>query len=81
MENMNTSKIKSALHESIENINDLEVLKTMNEISLHHYNILKEPELNDYELNRIIESEKQISDGNYFTNEQANELFEKWLKK
>jgi hypothetical protein len=78
---MNTYKIKSALHESIENINDLEVLKAMNEISLHHYNILNEPELNDYEMNRIAESEKQISDGNYFTNEQANELFKKWLNK
>ena len=78
---MNTYKIKSALHESIENINDLEVLKAMNEISLHHYNILNEPELNDYEMNRIAASEKQISDGNYFTNEQANELFKKWLNK
>lgn len=78
---MNTTQLKSALHESIENIDDLEVLKTMNEISLHHYNILQEPVLNDYELNCIAESEKQISEGNYFTDEQANELFEKWLKK
>jgi hypothetical protein len=76
---MNTLQLKTALHESIENINDLEVLNTMNEISVHHYNTLQEPELNSYELNRIAESEKQIADGNYFTDEQANELFEKWL--
>ena len=78
---MNTTQLKSALHESIENINDLEVLKTLNEISVHHYTTVEEPELNEYELNRINESEKQIIEGNYFTDDQANELFKKWLNK
>ncbi len=78
---MKTSALKTALHETIENINDSELLKTLTEISSHHYSVLQEPELNDYELKRLHESKKQIKEGNYYTNEQANELIKKWLNK
>ncbi len=78
---MTTSALKIALHETIENINDAELLQTLAEISSHHYSIVQEPELNEYELNRLLESKKQIAEGNYYTNEQANELMKKWLNK
>ncbi len=78
---MTTTALKKALHETIENINDLELLKTLSEISSHHYSLVQEPELNDYELNRLNESKKQIDQGNFYTNEQANELMKKWLSK
>jgi len=78
---MNTSQLKSQLHESIENINNDVVLKTMVELSTHHYNILNEPELNQYQLKRLDEAKQQIASNNLYTHEQANELMDKWLKK
>ena len=78
---MKASELKTYLHESIENINDEKLLSTLKEISTHHYSNLQEPELNDYQLNRLNESKEQIANGNSFTNEQADELISKWLKK
>ena len=78
---MTTSQLKTALHESIENITDTDVLKTLNEISTHHYTIVSEPDFNEYEIQRLAESEEQILSGNTYTNEQANELIQKWLNK
>jgi hypothetical protein len=75
------SQLKTALHESIENINDSVVLNTLNEISSHHYNLLQEPELNDYQLSRLKEADDQIKNGEFYTNAQANELIKKWLSK
>lgn len=78
---MDSKQLKAKLHESIENINNIEVLKTMNEISMQHYTIIQEPELNEYQIKRLSESEQQIQDGNFYTEKQANELIEKWLSK
>ena len=78
---MKTIELKLALHETIENITDTELLKTLTEISSHHYSVVQEPELNTYQLGRLEESKKQIKEGNSFTNEQANELINKWLSK
>jgi len=78
---MNTSQLKIALHETIENINDAELLKTLADISRHHYNTVEEPELNKYQVNRLHESREQIKDGKFFTDAQANELISKWLNK
>ena len=78
---MKASELKTYLHESIENINDEKLLSTLKEISTHHYSVLQEPELNNYQLNRLDESEEQIAKGNFFSNEQADELIGKWLKK
>jgi hypothetical protein len=78
---MNTSRLKTQLHESIENINDEKLLFTLSEISSHHYSIVEEPMLDDYQVNRLKESKEQVSKGNFFSNEQADELIAKWLKK
>ena len=78
---MKTSQLKAQLHESIENINDEKLLITLNEISSHHYSIAKEPKLDTYQENRLKESKEQIAGGNSFSNEQADELIAKWLKK
>ena len=78
---MKTSELKSNLHESIENITDEKLLLTLTEISAHHYSMVQEPEINDYQLNRLNESKKQIAKGISYTNEQADELINKWLKK
>jgi hypothetical protein len=78
---MTTTQLKAILHESIENIDDEVVLKTIAEISSHYYSMVKEPELNEYQLKRLSESKKQIAEGKFFSNEQASELIKKWLNK
>lgn len=78
---MKTSQLKTHLHESIENINDEKLLITLKEISSHHYSIAEEPKLDNYQVNRLKESREQITGGNFFSNEQADELIVKWLKK
>ena len=77
---MNTDHIKRQLFESIDNIDDNELLLTIKELIDHKYAHVNEPKLADWQKKRIKESEDQISKGEYFTNEQANELFDKWLK-
>lgn len=77
---MNTDNIKRQLFESIDNIDDNELLLTIKELIDHKYAHVNEPQLADWQKKRIKESEDQISKGEYFTNEQANELFDKWLK-
>ena len=78
---MKAKDLKVALHETIENINDTELLKTLTEITSHHYSVVEEPELENYQLDRLKESQKQIKEGNFYSNEQANELIQKWLSK
>ncbi|MEY2829231.1 MAG: hypothetical protein RIQ33_1089 [Bacteroidota bacterium] len=75
------AELKQHLHESIENIHDAVVLNTLKEIADHQYNVVSEPTLNEYQINRIVQSKEQIAKGNSFTNEQANELIDKWLTK
>ena len=78
---MKAKDLKVALHETIENINDTELLKTLTEITSHHYSVVEEPELENYQLDRLKESQKQIKEGKYYSNEQANDLIQKWLSK
>jgi hypothetical protein len=75
------SDLKFHLHESIENINDEDTLRIMDDIANHQYNVVNEPTLNEYQINRIGEAKQQIAAGNFYTNEQANELINKWLSK
>lgn len=73
---MTTSELKSLLHETIEKINDDEVLMLLKEIAEEEIPYAA-PTAN--QLHRIKEAEKQISEGKYLTNEEADRLVEKWL--
>ncbi len=74
-------EIRQHLHESIENIDDADVLKVMKEIADHRYDVVSEPQLSEYQINRMAASKQQIVDGNFYTDAQAKELFAKWLQK
>lgn len=76
-----TKKLKSLLHESIENIDDESFLQTVKHILDHKYLRKEEVELSSYQENRIEEAKKSIYQGNYLTNEQADQMVAEWLRK
>lgn len=76
---MSNERIKRQLFEGINNIDDSEFLRTVKELIDHKYVHAADPELSDWQKERINVAENQISNGDYLTNQQANELFDKWL--
>jgi len=76
-----TKKLKSLLHESIEHIDDVELLQTVKDI----LDSKKQPainiELTDYQKERINKAKNNIAKGEYLSNEQADEIVAQWLKK
>ncbi len=77
--NSQTKKLKSLLHESIENIDDESFLKTVKHILDHKYQPKEEVTLSSYQKKRIKEAKKSIDQGDYLSNEQADEIVAKWL--
>ena len=77
---MSTDDLKKRLHEGIENIDDNEFLNTIKELIDHKYSASEEPELSNWQLKRIRESEKQINQGDFLTNKEADQIIDKWLK-
>lgn len=75
---MTLIELKSVLKEEIERTDDIEKLE-MYKILLDNINS-KVPELNEWQKNRIIESKQQIKEGKYYTNEQVNEIIDKWFE-
>lgn len=75
----NTKELKSLLHESIENIDDEELLRAAKNILDRKYNPADNIELNEYQKKRIDKAKAGIAKGDYLTNEQADELVTKWL--
>lgn len=76
---MSTEEIKTALHESIENIDDNDFLSALKQIVERKYTLPEKPELTDWQEERIEESYRQFEEGKTFTNHQADLLVEKWL--
>jgi len=77
---MSTEDIKTRLHEGIENIDDNEFLLAIKELIERKYNSPDFPELSDIQLKRIKESEEQIENGEFLTNEQVDKIIDKWLE-
>ncbi len=74
-----TKKLKSLLHESIENIDDEELLRVAKSILDRKYTPIDNIELNEYQKQRIDKAKASIAKGDYLTSEQADELVTKWL--
>lgn len=74
-----TKELKSLLHESIENIDDEELLRAAKSILDRKYRPVERIELNAYQKQRIQKAKESISQGDYLTNDQADELVAKWL--
>lgn len=77
----NTKELKNMLHESIENIDDESFLQTVKKILDRKYEPEEEIKLNPYQQKRINEARKSINQGDYLTNEQADQLVAQWLNK
>jgi hypothetical protein len=71
--------VRAALHESIENIDDMELLATIGEITRRKYTPGLVPKLSAMQVGRIDEAKNQISRGECLTNEEADRLMDKWL--
>jgi hypothetical protein len=74
-----TKELKSLLHESIENIDDESFLQTVKHILDHKYQPKEEVTLSSYQKKRIDIAKKSINQGDYLTNEQADQMVAKWL--
>jgi hypothetical protein len=77
---METQNIKSLLYESIANIDDNNFLLAVKEIIDRKYNLSAEPIFSQYQIERIEKSKAQIKSGKFLTNQQADNLVDKWLK-
>jgi len=74
-----TKELKSLLHESIENIDDELFLQTLKHILDHKYRPKEEVTLSSYQEKRIDKAKNSIDQGDYLTNEQADQMVAKWL--
>ena len=73
-----TKELKSLLHESIENIDDEAFLQAVKYILDHKYQPQEVTLSSNQEL-RIENAKKSIYQGDYLTNEQADQMVAKWL--
>lgn len=76
---MSTDEIKAMLHESIENIDDNDLLLTIKELLERKYTPSVSPTLTDWQKHRLNESEEQIKQGRSFSDDEANQIINKWL--
>ncbi len=71
-------ELKNKLHESIENIDDETFLQGVKSILDSQYEPEKDISLNSYQKERIEDAKLSLEKGNYLTNEEADQLVEKW---
>jgi len=74
-----TKELKTLLHESIENIDDEELLRIAKSILDRKYEPVENIRLYEYQKHRLENAKKSIQKDNYLTHEQADELVTKWL--
>ena len=80
IKSMSIKEIKSELHEGIENINDNEFLLAIKELIERKYKPIEHIQLSKIQYDRIIESDKQIDEGDFFTNKEVDKIIDKWLE-
>ena len=74
-----TKELKTLLHETIENIDDEELLYLAKNLLERKYSPAEDIELNEYQKQRIEKAKASIARGDSLTNEKADELVAKWL--
>lgn len=75
----NTKELKNPLHESIENIDDEELLRIAKSSLDRKYEPDANISLNEYQKQRLSKAKKSIKKGDYLTNEQADQIVVEWL--
>ena len=76
---MKTQELKILLHESIENIDDEDILNAVHDLLSRKYQSTDEQNLPEEQIQRIETSKLQIANGEFLTNEEADKLVDKWL--
>lgn len=74
-----TKELKSLLHESIENIDDEELLRVAKSVLDRKYAPAEHIELHEYQKQRLKKAKDSIAKGEYLSNEQADKLVTQWL--
>ncbi|MEX2409994.1 MAG: hypothetical protein WD607_01255 [Candidatus Paceibacterota bacterium] len=74
-----TKELKSLLHESIENIDDEELLRVAKSVLDRKYAPVDNIELHEYQKQRLEKAKASIAKGEYLSNEQADKLVTQWL--
>lgn len=74
-----SNELKSLLHESIENIEDEEILRAAKNILDRKYAPTEKIVLNEYQIQRLEKAKVGIARGEHVSNEQADKLVAKWL--
>ena len=74
-----TKELKSLLHESIENIDDEELLRVAKSLLDRKYTPSEKIDLNEYQKQRLEKAKTAIAKGEYLSNEQADKLIAQWL--
>ncbi len=77
---MTTEEIKTILHASIENIDDEKFLEAIRIIVEPKYKTLPFLKISEKQKKILDESEKQIENGEFYTNEEASKISNEWLK-
>jgi hypothetical protein len=78
---MNTVEIKTLLHEGIENIDDKDLLLSIKDLVDEKYVPMDIKKLSPWQIQRIDNAKKQIEQGNYLTDAEADKVVDEWLKK
>ncbi|MBE0638015.1 MAG: hypothetical protein IH598_05820 [Bacteroidales bacterium] len=73
---MSTNEIKQQLMEGIENIDDNDFLLTIKELIDRKYSASAIPVLTSQQRRRIAESELQIENGDYLSDDEVNKLID-----
>jgi hypothetical protein len=76
-----TKELKSLLHESIENIDDEEILHLAKDLLEGQYKPIPNIEISDYQKKRLSKAKESVKKGQVLTNEEADELVSKWINK
>ena len=76
---MDTMTIRQKLHETIENIDDLDLLGLVKDILDHKYHSDSLIDISKQQRERISASINSIDSGNFLSEEQADNLVKNWL--
>lgn len=76
---MTLTEIKSEIHKDVDKIDNAELLDVLKIFIETHILNPEEPKLSEFQLKRIEESRQQIKDGKFYTDDEVNELTDKWL--
>mgnify|MGYP000468816722 CR=1 FL=1 len=76
-----SDELKNLLHESIENVDDVSVLRAVKELLDRKYVPEEEIEISYEQKKRIEEARESIEKGDYLSNEEADRIVSDWLKK